>query len=70
MGETTGRAARLVWHGARDGRHMVGIPARDLDEGDIAALTDEQYERATGGADPLYREPKADGKPRPAATGE
>jgi len=49
---------------------MVGIPARDLDEGDIAALTDEQYERATGGADPLYREPKTDAKPRPAAKGE
>lgn len=40
-------------------RFYTGIPARDLDEADIAQLSDEQLKNAMGGDDPLYVEPKA-----------
>lgn len=43
-------------------RFFNGIPARDLDEADIAELTDDQLKDAMGGRDPLYVEPKADVK--------
>lgn len=40
-------------------RWLANIPARDLDEADIAQLSDEQLANATGGPNPLYREVKA-----------
>lgn len=46
-------------------RFFPGIPARDLDEFDIANLTDEQYATVTG-ENPLYVAPqggKQSGKP-------
>ena len=53
------RASKLHFVGQRDhdGRpleYFAFVPARDLDEGDIASLTDEQYDAMTGGASPLY----------------
>lgn len=53
------RATSLKFVGQRDhdGRpleYFAFVPARDLDGGDIASLTDEQYEAITGGETPLY----------------
>ncbi len=48
--EPAGRAERLYWAGDPDdpnGFHFAGIPARDLDEYETAALTDDQYRDAT-----------------------
>jgi len=55
------RATRLHFVGPRDhdGRPLeffAFVPARDLDEGEIASLTDEQYAAMTEGDAPLYVE--------------
>lgn len=39
-------------------RYYADIPARDLDEHDIARLSDEQYARALAGDRPVYQERK------------
>lgn len=54
------RASKLHFVGQRDqdGRpleYFAFVPARDLDEAEIASLTDEQYDAMTGGENPLYR---------------
>lgn len=40
-------------------RFFANIPARDLDEGDIAALDEAAIKNITGGPDPLYVDPDA-----------
>lgn len=54
------RAKALVFHGndSQPRRKLFDVPRRDLNERDIARLTDEQYENATGGERPLYTAPK------------
>lgn len=48
------RATRLTYRGTcepgniRCGDFFQGVPARDLDAADIAALSDEDYAQATG----------------------
>ncbi len=57
--EPAGRAERLYWAGDPDdpnGFHFAGIPARDLDEYETAALTEAQYQDATESG--LYRTSK------------
>lgn len=39
-------------------RYFPGIPARDLDEADIARLSNAEYADAIGGDKPLYAEVK------------
>lgn len=63
------RATRLIYQGTGDrrGDFFSGVPARDLDEADIAALNDEQYAEITGAhptLGPLYVPEPA--KPIPA----
>ena len=58
-------------------RWFNGVPARDLDAAEVAALSDEEYANITGGPTPLYVAPKpapakapaqkAAPKPKPAA---
>ena len=54
------RPERLQYTG-RHGEYFVGVPARDLDETDIAALSDAQIADITANnpttGKPLYREP-------------
>lgn len=54
------RASKLHFVGQRDqdGRpleYFAFVPARDLEEDEIASLTDDQYEAMIGGETPLYR---------------
>lgn len=75
----TKRAHRLIFKGADAHgivqRFWVGYPARDLEAGEVEALTDAEYANLTGGADPVYvpEEPAAAPKaasPAKAAGGE
>lgn len=59
----TTRAKRLIYQGTcedgnvRCGDFFTEVPARDLEAGDIAALSDEQYAQITGAhptLGPLY----------------
>lgn len=54
------RASKLTYNGNRrkPRRTFPFAPARSLDERDIARLTDAEYAEITGGAKPLYSEPK------------
>lgn len=69
------RAKQLIYQGKpgskREGDFFYGIPARDLDAPDIAALDDAQYRDATGdpgnGLGPLYVEPKPKAPAKPKA---
>ena len=61
------RASRLYYTGGTlrgVGEHFPNVPARDLEEDDIARLSDERYAEITGappGRPPLYRpEPVAE----------
>lgn len=54
---TRAKALHFVGQRDHDGRpleYFAFVPARDLDEAEIASLTDEQYDAITGGASPLY----------------
>lgn len=42
-----------------NGYYWPGVPKRDLNEADIAQLTDDQLKDITGGDNPLYVAPKA-----------
>lgn len=59
------RASALKYSGGDPvyGTHLAGVPARDLDEQDIAAMSDDQYRDATAPhpatGKPLYSEPGA-----------
>lgn len=63
---TKERAGRLLYQGFGDrtGDYFTGVPARDLEAGDIAELTDEQYADITGGPAPLYIEPVSQKPPK------
>lgn len=62
------RASKLVYTGGKmkPRRTFPFAPARDLNERDIARLTDEQYATITGGAKPIYHEPKPKAADKPA----
>lgn len=51
------RPVKLIYQGKRD-EHFVGVPMRDLDEHDIAKLSDDRLKEIMGGKRPLYVEPK------------
>jgi pyruvate/2-oxoglutarate dehydrogenase complex dihydrolipoamide acyltransferase (E2) component len=44
-------------------RHYQGVPARDLNEEDLAQFSDEDIKLIMGGDDPLYVDPDAGPKP-------
>jgi hypothetical protein len=70
------RAQRLIYQGKegdRRGDYFVGVPARDLEEGDIALLSDEQYADITGKhptQGPLYVPESSEGLKPARAKGE
>lgn len=61
------RPKALKFQGKNDpnGYYFAGVPARDLDEADIAQLDDETLKTITGGDKPLYVAPKAKAEAKP-----
>jgi hypothetical protein len=69
---TMPRATKLRYRPGRDGRFILGIPARNLTEADIARLDAAQYEAAVASGVYVESEPekpaKADKSDAKAAT--
>lgn len=51
------RPTKLIYQGKQD-EHFIGVPMRDLDERDLAKLSDDRIKEIMGGKRPLYAEAK------------